>query len=219
MLIGVAVLSRMGLEETVGFAFDLFDYNGSHALTTDECTMLLRTLVGACAKMDSEKKLSEMGISACEALTERTWARVDKDEDGEITKSELLAFADNTPLATEFLKFIDGGASRVLLTKGDVLWTDPDFRPVGASLFLDPTRPPRGGLRPEQVGHPSRTRARCLMRVGCCCCCCCCCCRLARFPSCVAAGLRAGLWQLLTARSRVLLFLLSLLPGGVVPAT
>ena len=46
VLIAMAVLSRMGLEETVGFAFNLFDYNQSHTLSADECTMLLHTFVG-----------------------------------------------------------------------------------------------------------------------------------------------------------------------------
>jgi len=150
-LIAMAVLSRMGLEETVGFAFNLFDYNQSHTLSADECTMLLHTFVGACCKMDAEKKLLAQPVSAFEALAQAAWTRAGKDEDGEISKAELLAFADNTPLATEFLTFIDGGASRVQLKKGAALWTDPDFPPSAGSLFLDPSRPPRGGLRPAQV--------------------------------------------------------------------
>ena len=52
----LAMLSMMTIKEKVDFIYSLYDFNGSGDITMDEMTILMRTLVTGCAKMD--KKIS-----------------------------------------------------------------------------------------------------------------------------------------------------------------
>ena len=70
------MLSRMAIKEKVDFIYSLYDFNGSGDITMDEMTILMRTLVTGCAKMD--KKISPPSTEEVERLTVKAFTTADK---------------------------------------------------------------------------------------------------------------------------------------------
>ena len=151
----LAMLSKMSIKEKVNFIYSLYDFNGSGDITMDEMTILMRTLVTGCAKMD--KKISPPSTEEVERLTVKAFATADKDSDGEISKYEFDAFCFTHPMCRDFLDYWRGSVNQVVLAEDEV-FVDKDFTPSAASLYTDIERPPSGlmpysaieWLRPEQ---------------------------------------------------------------------
>ena len=151
VLIGLAMLSRMELADKLNFAFGLFDYNGSAMLSIDEVTVLMRTFVGVCAKMDSEGKVAMQPTPVFEELSSRAFTYAGKEGDeAELTKVELDAFCNSSSIIREFLDFTNQGVARVEMREGAASWADLTFQGAGA-LYADPSKPPLGALPGPQV--------------------------------------------------------------------
>ena len=77
-----------------------------------------------------------------EALTHTAFKLADKDDDGEISKSEFDKYCEaGDPVVKEFLKYVNGGVSRVKITNGSK-WSDPEFC-GGSALYRNEHKPPR----------------------------------------------------------------------------
>jgi Ca2+-binding EF-hand superfamily protein len=97
------MLSMMSIKEKVDFIYSLYDFNGSGDITMDEMTILMRTLVTGCAKMD--KKISPPSTEEVERLTVKAFNTADKDADGEISKYEFDEFCFSHPMCKDFLDY------------------------------------------------------------------------------------------------------------------
>ena len=144
----ITVISDMQMEEKVKIIHALYDFNGSGDITMDEMTILMRTLAVGCSKMDA--RVPEPSTQDIEALTKVAFRKADKDQDGEIGKTEFDVFCGNSPLVKEFLKFWDGGLSWAVIPPGE-FFQDPDFGANAKSLYKDAGRPPKGMPPTESV--------------------------------------------------------------------
>jgi Ca2+-binding EF-hand superfamily protein len=137
----VAMLSKMSIPEKVDLIYSLYDFNGSGDITLDEMTILLKTLVSGCAKMD--KKISPPSTEETERLAVKAFSTADKDMDGEISKHEFDAFCYSHPMCKDFLDYWRGAMNQVVLNEGET-FDDNEFQPDATSLFTDIDRPPAG---------------------------------------------------------------------------
>ncbi|GMI46662.1 hypothetical protein TrCOL_g1613 [Triparma columacea] len=139
----LAMLSMMSIKEKVDFIYSLYDFNGSGDITMDEMTILMRTLVTGCAKMD--KKISPPSTEEVERLTVKAFNTADKDADGEISKYEFDEFCFSHPMCKDFLDYWCGNVNQVVLADKEV-FVDAAFPPAGASLYENIAIPPSGML-------------------------------------------------------------------------
>ncbi|GMH77728.1 hypothetical protein TrST_g7574 [Triparma strigata] len=137
----LAMLSKMAIKEKVDFIYSLYDFNGSGDITMDEMTILMRTLVTGCAKMD--KKISPPSTEEVERLTVKAFATADKDSDGEITKYEFDEFCFSHPMCKDFLDYWRGSVNQVVLADKEV-FVDSEFKPTAASCYTEIDQPPAG---------------------------------------------------------------------------
>ena len=137
----LAMLSQMSIREKVDLVYSLYDFNGSGDITMDEMTILLKTLVTGCSKLDG--KISPPSTEETERLAVKAFSTADKDMDGEISKHEFDAFCYTHPMCKDFLDYWRGGMNQVVLVEGE-LFNDDKFLPNATSLYTDIDRPPAG---------------------------------------------------------------------------
>mmetsp|Transcript_106492 Transcript_106492/g.308705 ORF Transcript_106492/g.308705 Transcript_106492/m.308705 type:complete len:250 (-) Transcript_106492:75-824(-) len=143
-----AMLSTMTISEKMDFIHSLYDFNSSGEITIDEMTIMIRTLVAGCGKMD--KGVDVPTIQRIEELTAWAFRKADKDMDGEIAKYEFDAFCLTNPTVKSFLEYWSGAANQVVLRSGKA-WVDPAFRPAASSLYSNVLNPPAGMMPGSMV--------------------------------------------------------------------
>ncbi len=137
----LAMLSKMSISQKVSFVYSLYDFNGSGDITLDEMTILMKTLVSGCAKMDP--KISPPSTEEVERLAAKAFSTADKDADGEISKHEFDSFCFHHPMCKDFLDYWRGAMNQAVLAEEE-LYTDTEFSPSGSSLYTEIDRPPAG---------------------------------------------------------------------------
>lgn len=148
LIAGLAMASQMTTADRVDFIHSLYDFNGSGDLTKDEMTIMLRTCVCGCAKMDQQTE--EPPVEDLEAMAERAFAMADKDASGEITRPEFDGYCYSAPRVMNFLEYWDGALAQAKLN-GDEKWEDPEFPCDGNALFKNEMQPPRGAMPASAV--------------------------------------------------------------------
>ncbi|GMI23803.1 hypothetical protein TeGR_g13527 [Tetraparma gracilis] len=137
----LAMLSKMTIQEKVDMIYSLYDFNGSGDITMDEMTILLKTLVCGCAKID--KKISPPSTEETERLAVKAFSTADKDMDGEISKHEFDTFCYTHPMCKDFLDYWRGGMNQVVLVEGEN-FCDVEFPPNATALYTEIACPPSG---------------------------------------------------------------------------
>eukprot|EP00904_Undaria_pinnatifida_P013872 jgi/Undpi1/9615/HiC_scaffold_27.g12071.m1 len=156
----MALLSSATPAEKVDFMHSLFDFGFDGDLRLPEVTILMRTALIACSKLDGRVQVPP--TEALESMCRRAFDEAGKDYEGELAKHLFESFVFKTSQITAFLQLWSGNASQVLIAEGEQ-WEDPDFLANQSSLYMQagaapPGIPPPGSvrwLRPSEVsrGH------------------------------------------------------------------
>lgn len=117
----VILFSRMPLRGKVDAIHSLFDFNQSGQLTIDELTLLLRTAVTGCAKLD--KTVTPPEIDELEHMSQWAFDKADRAYDDEITKPEFDSYVFTEPKAAALLTYCAGVAGQVVIEPG-AKWID-----------------------------------------------------------------------------------------------
>ncbi|CAN0180868.1 unnamed protein product [Pylaiella littoralis] len=136
----------------------LFDFRLDGDLTLPEVTILVRTALTACAKLDGRVQVPS--IEAIEGLCRMAFDEIRLDYEGVLARHLFESFVFRDAQMMAFLQLWSGNMSQVLVPEGE-LWEDPDFPADQSALSLlagivPQCVPPAGTvrwLRPSDVAR------------------------------------------------------------------
>eukprot|EP00903_Cladosiphon_okamuranus_P013365 g12456.t1 len=154
----LALLSSVSVAEKVDFMHSLFDFGLDGDLSLPEVTILVRTALIACAKLDGRVQVPS--TEAIEGLCRMAFDEARLDYESSLPKHLFESFVFRDAQMTAFLQLWSGSISQVAVPEGS-LWEDPDFPADPSSLSLvagivPPGIPPAGAvrwLRPSEVAR------------------------------------------------------------------
>ncbi|CAM9516779.1 unnamed protein product [Ectocarpus sp. 6 AP-2014] len=134
----------------------LFDFGLDGDLHLPEVTILVRTALIACAKLDS--RVTTPSTEAIEGLCRTAFNQAGLDDEGALAKHLFESFVSSDSQMTAFLQLWSDSISQAAVTEGN-LWEDPDFPADPSALSLvagtvPPGIPPGEAvrwLRPSEV--------------------------------------------------------------------
>ncbi|KAJ8613374.1 hypothetical protein CTAYLR_002298 [Chrysophaeum taylorii] len=142
LMSALTMLSSMSIQSKVDAVHSLFDFNQSGELSIDALTILLRTVLSGCGKMD--RRVIPPTIDQLEKLAHWAFDKAERAYDGEITKPEFDEFVFAEPRVQHFLEYFTDVVGQVVIPPGET-WVDEAI-PLNQELGTPPVglpQPPR----------------------------------------------------------------------------
>lgn len=144
----ICAVSCLDTAQKLRTIYDLFDFGKRGALSLEEIVILFHAVCLGVNKLDD--RLPTPSPQSVEGLVRRTFARLGKTVDDEVSFDEYLVFCNRNTQVKEMIRFIDGAAGLVDVRPGEK-WRDPDFDCIRQVLHGGPS----GGGGGNVFGRPS----------------------------------------------------------------
>ncbi|GBG29494.1 Calpain-11 [Hondaea fermentalgiana] len=128
----IALIASLEQNEKMAVIYRLFDFGNRGSLTLDEVVILLHAVASGARKLDSAVPCPE--IEVVEALVKRTFMRVGKTVDEEVSADELALFCQLNSAIANLFRYITGAAQLGRIAPGQQ-WRDPDFDNIEHVLY------------------------------------------------------------------------------------
>jgi len=138
----ITLISSSPLPFKLSSIFALFDFGENQALTLDELVILCHAVCTGLAKIESRMDIPS--VSRIEQLVRRSFSRVGKTVDDEVSFEDFEQFCRINEAAAHLIEYAHGAATLGQLPLGREKWTDPEFCDIDQVLH--------GGAQPPVFG-------------------------------------------------------------------